>query len=451
MPDANANPEKRFFIDLIIKDISLEDAILDLIDNAVDSLILTKEIDIYKDFVNREKTTQNEKLAKISINFSNRQFSIQDNCGGITFEHAKNDVFRFGHPDPHRRVSLSVFGIGMKRAIFKIGRYVRVESKAAESGFSMRLDVDKWLSDVATNWQIPIEKEGEERDPLKTGTRIIITRLREEVSTLTENPAFQNKLIKTIQESYPFFLGRHVRVFVNEKEVNSEDISFAESENIKPTIETWKDGNVKATLICGLLPREDAQWTFDKSGWYLVCNGRVIVNADKTKLTGWGLLLPQFMPKHRGFLGIVFFRSNYPEELPWNTTKRGIDTESGVYIRAVKKMNAASKPVLQLQNKMYESNDTDEPKERYRDSVKDLPASSATLQAAESGITNGASRAQVFSFAARINQPKITTIQFWVKEDDIVRVKRKLGRVSMSNREVGDKIFKYFMDRECIE
>ena len=36
---AIASPEKRFFIHLITKDITLEDAILDLIDNSINSLL----------------------------------------------------------------------------------------------------------------------------------------------------------------------------------------------------------------------------------------------------------------------------------------------------------------------------------------------------------------------------------------------------------------------------
>ena len=145
MPDANANPDKRFFIDLIIRDISLEDAMLDLIDNAIDALVRTKQIDLYKGFVNRKDGAQDKPLAEIKISFSTKQFRINDNCGGIPFESAEKDVFRFGHPDPHRGVSLSVFGIGMKRAIFKIGREIEIVSHASDSGFLMRLDVDKWL------------------------------------------------------------------------------------------------------------------------------------------------------------------------------------------------------------------------------------------------------------------------------------------------------------------
>ena len=449
MPTANANPEKRFFIDLITRDISLEDAILDLIDNAVDSLRRSRDIDPYKNLIHPENTPT-EPLAEIRIDFTPKQFKIVDNCGGIPFESAANDVFRFGHPDPYRGESLSVFGIGMKRAIFKIGRQIEIESHATNSGFLMKLDVDNWLGEQTTNWQIPIDRGPGEQDLSMAGTKIVISRLKPEVTELTATPTFENRLNANIKESYPFYLGKYIRIFVKGKELTAIDLSFAESQDIKPAIDTWKDGDVKATMICGLLPREGgSKWTYEKSGWYLVCNGRVIVNADKTDLTGWGGLLPQFMPKNRGFLGIVFFQSEYPEQLPWKTTKRGINSESAVFIRTLKRMIPASRSVIQFQNKMYQSNNDDEPREEYRDSVKDLPSSSATEKAAQRGVPNKNNKAESFDYPHAPSRPKTTGIQFQVKVEDIARVKKRLGRTSMPNYEVGQKVFKYFLDREC--
>ena len=447
MPEANANPDKRFFIDLIIRDISLEDAILDLIDNAIDSLVRSKHIDLYKDFL-ASKNTHNKAQTEIKINYSNKQFKIEDNCGGISIDRAQNDVFRFGRPEPNRGMSLSVFGIGMKRAIFKIGRQIEIKSRAFNSGFDMRLNADTWLNDQSYDWKIPLEVKEGENILSKAGTKITITRLREEVSILTQNPTFQNKLIKTIQETYPFYLGKVVNIIVNEKDVEGIDLTFGESDKIKSTKDEWEEENVKATMICGLLPRKFNQWTFEKSGWYILCNGRVIVHADKTRLTGWGDTLPQFMPKNRGFLGIVFFQSNHPEDLPWNTTKRGINSESSVYIHTLKeRMIPAAKLVIQFQNKIYSSIEGEEPKEEYRDSVKDLQTFSATKNAAERSIET--KQSQLFSFHTQQSPPKLTNIQFKVKIDDLDRVKKRLGRKSMTNKEVGEKIFKYYMDREC--
>ena len=42
----NASPAKRFFVEMLVRDIRLEDAIIDLVDNAIDSLIRLQQIDL---------------------------------------------------------------------------------------------------------------------------------------------------------------------------------------------------------------------------------------------------------------------------------------------------------------------------------------------------------------------------------------------------------------------
>ena len=42
--EADARPTKQFFIENLTRDLSLEDAILDLVDNAIDALIRTRHI-----------------------------------------------------------------------------------------------------------------------------------------------------------------------------------------------------------------------------------------------------------------------------------------------------------------------------------------------------------------------------------------------------------------------
>ena len=211
------------------------------------------------------------------------------------------------------------------------------------------------------------------------------------------------------------------------------------------------EGNIQITLMCGFLPREREKWTTENSGWYIVCNGRVVVHADKSFLTGWGykMILPQFNPKNRGFLGIIFFSSSTPEELPWNTTKRGINSESEVFQKTRAKMIAVSKPVIQFQNKMYESKGTDDVKIEYRDSIKHMSSISATKQAAERASAEQPTSSQKQVLPKPEPKPKLSSIQYKVKNEDIKRVKKSLGKLSMANYEVGERTFKYYLDREC--
>jgi hypothetical protein len=63
----NASPTKRFFLAVLIKDINFLDAIVELVDNSVDS-------------ARAERGTANISNKTIEIAYSKRQFSIKDNA-----------------------------------------------------------------------------------------------------------------------------------------------------------------------------------------------------------------------------------------------------------------------------------------------------------------------------------------------------------------------------------
>ena len=137
----NANPTKDFFIYMITRDIDLKYAILELVDNCIDGAI---KIRPSGDF--------NGLWVKIRV--SEKEFSITDNCGGISIPVAANYAFRFGRPknaENNIDFSTGIFGIGMKRALFKLGKYFIIESKTENSYFKVQLDVNKWASDDI-NW-----------------------------------------------------------------------------------------------------------------------------------------------------------------------------------------------------------------------------------------------------------------------------------------------------------
>lgn len=115
---AAANPTKTFFVRMITRDISLEDCILDLIDNSVGGawkcegsrpVGLAGGADLQK--------------YRIAIDTSSDSFRIIDNCGGMSLTEAVDHAFSFGRQATDRTddYSIGVYGIGMKRAVFKLG------------------------------------------------------------------------------------------------------------------------------------------------------------------------------------------------------------------------------------------------------------------------------------------------------------------------------------------
>ena len=79
------NPTKAFFIEMITRDISIKDAILDLLDNSIDGANAIKP-NSYKGLY-------------IDITINGKEFVVKDNCGGFSLEIAKRYAFRFGRPE----------------------------------------------------------------------------------------------------------------------------------------------------------------------------------------------------------------------------------------------------------------------------------------------------------------------------------------------------------------
>jgi len=120
--DVDGSPVKDFFVSMLTRDIQLTDAILDLLDNCVDG-ILRNNID--------KNTPLPYKGFEARIIFNKTTFSISDNCGGIPWA-LKDYAFRLGHSDKtpnSKKATVGIYGIGMKRALFKMGRHCLITTK----------------------------------------------------------------------------------------------------------------------------------------------------------------------------------------------------------------------------------------------------------------------------------------------------------------------------------
>lgn len=71
--DVDASPVKSFFVSMLTRDISLEYAILDLLDNCVDGLLRA----------GAKKTSRPYSGYYADIEFDKDTFTISDNCDGI--------------------------------------------------------------------------------------------------------------------------------------------------------------------------------------------------------------------------------------------------------------------------------------------------------------------------------------------------------------------------------
>ena len=146
-----AGPTKAFFVKMLTRDIELADAILDLLDNCVDGVVRElKRLD--KSSANG--TPYTGYWAKIKATPDG--FEIWDNCGGIPQDIAEKSAFMLGRPDQTRDSDIEtvgMYGIGMKRAMFKMGRHSVVISQPETGPYKVEIP----RSGSMTKWTAPMK------------------------------------------------------------------------------------------------------------------------------------------------------------------------------------------------------------------------------------------------------------------------------------------------------
>ena len=169
-------------------------------------------------------------------------------------------------------------------------------------------------------------------------------------------------------------------------------------------------------------------------GWYVVCNGRIVLAADKTVLSGWSTPdWPQWHSQYNGFMGIVFFSSRRPDILPLTTTKRSVDVSSEVFRRARPKMRDVSRSWISYTYQRKQ--DLEEAKKRE--------AASAPIS-----IHDIKSRPVAELPVIVRSKPKeqIDNVNYAVHRERLRQLAEALGHSRMSNRDVGLKSFDYAFD-----
>lgn len=348
------NPTKTFFIEMITRDISIKDAILDLLDNSIDG-------------ANRINPNDYSGLF-IEININAEEFVVTDNCGGFSLDTAKKYAFRFGRPDnaPKSDGSVGRFGVGMKRALFKIGQKFEVESKSENDHFQIDVDVQRWkrkkktieLSDNSIieeeDWGFTSNNITEETTNLsENGTYIRVENLNKEVADTFSEISFLTGLQSEIERLLNFSLEKGIRITLNDVNLEKKSIELFNDAS-KPYFFEGNFDDVSFRVIAGLSYVGDPS----SSGWYIYCNDRLVLEADTSEITGWNTGgIPKFHTDYVMFKGVVFLDSEETINLPLTTTKKGIDASSEVYKKVLFYMREALVSVLGFLKKVRKFGD----------------------------------------------------------------------------------------------
>lgn len=444
-----AYPVKRLFINMLVRDIDLVEAVTELIDNSVDG---AKRM--------RENDDDYEGLF-VRIKLDESKFVIEDNCGGIPWELAKTQVFRFGRPEDAKDVEKSVgrFGLGLKRSTFKMGYEILVETTAKKDKYSVPIDVEAWAkTDDPESWVFDAESPPESPDNGEyseddRGTRITVTELRDNAEKKFASNSFVTRLRNEVREDQNSPLSKGLEISINGERLASEQYSLVFSDEMKPgwsrtTIDDDSaesdDSPEPVTFKCisGLsLPPNDP----DEAGWYVICNGRTVLKASRDYLMGWGDRdegIPNYHNEYASFRGYAFFDCDDPDRLPWNTTKTGINYESEVFQEArphiIDSMYPVVSHVTEVTRKLKEVED-----KTFTNYLEEVGSETSINE-----IDEGEFEASTPSFKdqGEDQEDEMKSITFSIEKEKADYAKKYVGAEYWN--ELGKFVFKYFWASE---
>lgn len=429
-------PSKELFISMLTRDISLIDAISDLVDNCMDGAIRLK---------GRKKFTGLE----VNIILTEDSFRIKDNCGGIDKELAQKYAFRFGRPSQAITIDYSVgqFGIGMKRALFKMGNKFEIKSISQKASFSIEIDVNKWSKEES--WDFGFRQLIEKRFPLaERGTEIIVSSLNPDVKERFKQKNFLSELKTKLELQHLMNVSKGLVIKINNHPIESNQLKLLNSD--KFTTAYWAKrfkmyGNMKVKIYAGIGAQD-----LKMGGWYVFCNNRLIEGPEQTEVTGWGVKTSVKIPEYHGqfsrFRGFVLFESRLPSFLPWNTSKTSVDTDSPIFQSVKLEMISLMRPIIDFLNKVHDESGAylnKKLEEKYLQKEID----SASL---EDYLDVRTSSKFIAPTQKRLAKKTNEVIIRYIRTEDKVEKLKKFFKIS-SPKQVGEKTFDYTYSRECKE
>jgi hypothetical protein len=422
----DANPTKEFFISMLTRDIALDRAILDLIDNSVDAAIASGSV-----------------IGKcIDIKINSSLFEISDNCGGFDIETAQKYAFRFGRDPKEHRVtpnSVGQFGVGMKRTLFKLGNNFTVKSVFDGGAFELTVDVNEWLHNDSHEWEFSLNELT--KDPqTPNGTYISVTSLKPSVAEQFEDNEFLRNFKKEVAEAHFKSINKGLNIKINGQSTSDFDIKVRFSEELGAVVLSEIFDGVKVTVRAGV----DEQ-NISLGGWYIVCNGRLVESAEQTKKTLWGTTtIPKYHDRFAFFRGVVEFECVDSSKLPWTTTKTGVDTDHPAYRFANKLMCEALVPIISFLNQREAE------RKQYEEGRLEVKILNQAIDCAQSkSIYSLSDNILNFVRPEKLNAipPTFASITYQIDVDKLNIAKERLG--ASNNKEVGELTFNYYFSYEC--
>lgn len=336
MPIINIMPSKRIY-NALTKDISIDDAINDLIDNAIDNW----------------KILRKTKLLGVNILISDSKIEIKDNAGGIDLKTLPLLLMPGGTNRSGGEGIKGIWGIGAKRSLFFLGEKIKILTrKKNKDGLKLEVDEDWFTKDEGENkWEIEYSIDNSIPEEI---TKIIIEKLK-----VILNPFLIRQIRESIISVYQDeIVKKTLKIIFNNEIVKIVlKIPWSKSKYAPPSRYITdipvphSDRKVHTEITLGVMTKPGEEYSY---GIDFIGNGRVILHNNHDWRMGFkkgklGLAHPTI----NRFKAVVRVTGD-SRDIPWNSAKNDINTNHPIYVNMVDLVSQVSRQYVSFLRKNYE-------------------------------------------------------------------------------------------------
>jgi hypothetical protein len=289
------------------------------------------------------------------------------------------------------------------------------------------------------SWDFDLAEYGGNDGEKAIGTRIEVTNLFDDAATQFSLEHFRTRVEYEIRQKHGLFIAQGLAVRVCGSAIPSHEWQLIADDQFSPEYRE-KTYNGSGTPVTARIYAGVGRSNPTDAGWYVICNGRLLLGADKSEKTGWGWDstemdaasgTPRYHNQFARFRGYVLFDSADAGRLPWNTTKTDIDRDNAIWLDARETMAGVMRPVIDFLNLVDSESDLPEPERLL----------TVALAGAQTRSIADVKKEQRFRYpeSPRRPRPRTITIQFRKERERVAALQEAMG--TNSARDTGDAAF----------
>lgn len=323
----------------LTKDITTLECVFDLIDNCIDAA-RDNLLSLPHTSFDHYGLPASYDGYSISIHFCSNWIAVLDNALGIDEETLANRTLRPGAESNHR-FGIGYFGIGLKRALMKLGKGYWISTDTGEQSSKIEFRRDQLGGGQLVGYR--------KSSRGKAKTLICLSDLESMVAHEISASGWKDTAIKELSRRYGLFVSKGLSISVNGSRVPPFGPGIRDTGPVAHQTDSDEIDGVRIFVDAGMHAdyRISDETDHDKAvnkkltdqyGWYFVCNDRIVEVATHQRSLGWTATWHQ---EYYGFVGWVRFVSEDLSgngDLPWDTKKTSINPYSPKFLKVASKL-----------------------------------------------------------------------------------------------------------------